>query len=223
MADEIVTPPVAPAATDPAPAPSDATPPAATTLLTQGETPPADPAAKPATPPAEPPKAAPVVPEKYDFATVKLPEGVKLEGAIVDAVSPVFKELGLSQEQAAKLVSTHAEAMHKHAIEAEKAAETAFQKEMSDRATANIAAIKTEWGNDFDANLKIAQRGLARLFPGTEGKSLLDQTGLGNHPEFLKAFLAAGRMFQEDKPPNGTLPSGARKSDAEVFYGSSAN
>ncbi len=220
VADDIAQPaaPVAPAA-EPAPAPSDASPAPAKTLLTQGDDKPADPAAPPTeTKPAEDKPAVTTAPEKYDFAALKLPEGIKLESAIVDAVAPVFKELGLSQEQANKLVTAHSEALAKHAAAAEEKAESDFKQHMADRANENIAAVKKQWGNDFDVNLKVAQRGLARLFPGTEGKRLLDETGLGNHPEFLNAFLAAGRSIQEDKPPQTTTPAG-RKSNAEVFYG----
>lgn len=223
MADDNVIPPTAPVAppvTDPAPAPSDTSPPpAGTTLLTQGDTPPpADPAKTPdpktlETKPTET-KPAVVVPEKYEFKPV---EGFDLNQGLVDAVSPVFKELGLTQEQASKLVDAYSAFGAKHAKEMEEANEKAFQQEMKDRADAHTAAIKKEWGGEYAANLTLARKGLARLFPGTEGKEMLDATGMGNHPEFLRAFLAVGKMIQEDKPPNGQQPT-VRKSNEEVFY-----
>ncbi len=221
MADDIAPAPPA----DSAPAPSDAST-TAPTLLTQGEPPaPADPAAPPAdSKPADPPaEAKPAIPEKYDFTTAKLPEGIKLSPELVDAIAPVLKKHGLTQEAANELVETHAAATQKLMAAQQKQEEADFTKWMADRAKANTDAIKQEWGHEFDGNLKMAQRGLARLFPGTEGKRLLDETGLGNHPEFLKAFLAVGKMIQEDKPPNGATSPSARKSTAEVLYGGSSS
>jgi hypothetical protein len=194
----------------------DASPPAAKTLLTSGDSPPVDPA-KPPVDPAKPAEAPKPAPDKYDFSALKLPQGITLSNDIVDAVSPVLKKYGLTQEAASELVTAHGEATAKLMAAAEVKAEADFQTMMADEAKKNIAAITKEWGNDFKPNLEIAQRGLARLFPGADGKRLLDETGLGNHPEFLNAFLAVGKMIQEDKPPNGQVPSG-RKSNAEVFY-----
>lgn len=215
MADDTATPPAADPATpgaDPAPAPSG-DPSAANTLLTQGEpkaTPPKEGDAKPTD------VAKPAVPEKYDFSTAKMPEGIQLNNELVDAVSPLFKEFGLSQEQGTKLVEAHADALAKISATAEKQSETDFQKWMQDGANANVEAVRKEWGHEYEANLKIAQRGIAR-FIDAEGKRLLDETGLGNHPSFLKAFLAAGKMIQEDTPPNGQQPTG-RKPSAAVLY-----
>lgn len=206
MADDNATPPAADPAkpgADPAPAPSG-DPSAAKTLLTQGDEPAkADPAKEPAKP------SAPVIPEKYEF---KVPEGVQIDNAFVDVMTPVFKDLGLTQEQVNKLVEPYT----KYGTELETKREADFQRWMKDSAESNIAAARKEWGNDFDGNLKVAQRGLARIF-GAEGKRLLDETGLGNHPEFLKAFFAVGKMIQEDTPPIGQQPTG-RKPSAAVLY-----
>lgn len=208
MADDTATPPAPTPGADQAPAPSG-DPSAASTLLT------GDPKADPAkTEPADPKPA--VVPEKYDFSAVKLPEGITLHDGLVKAVEPLFKKYGLTQEAASELIETHSNALAKVEAAAETQRETDFQKWMQDNATANVEAARKEWGHDFDANLKVAQRGLSRVFDA-EGKRLLDETGLGNHPAFLKAFLAVGKMIQEDTPPNGQQPTG-RKPSAAVLY-----
>lgn len=214
MADAI--PADAPAdGTAPVTTPADAAAEPSKTLLTQGEP---DAAADPAKPadakPAE--IAAPVVPEKYDFKDVKLPEGLTLNDDIVKAVEPIFKKYGLTQEAANELVAAHGEALAKVETAAEAQRETEFKDWMKSTTEANIAAIRKEWGHDFDGNLKVAQRGLARVF-GPEGKKLLDETGLGSHPEFLKAFHTVGKMIQEDTPPIGGQPNG-RKPTTAVLY-----
>jgi hypothetical protein len=52
-------------------------------------------------------------------------------------------------------------------------------------------------------------------------KAVLDDTGLGSHPEFVKAFYQVGMMTREDTPPATTVPASAGKSAAQVLYGGS--
>lgn len=145
---------------------------------------------------------------------MKLPDGVQLDTALLDAVTPVFKELGISQENASKLVDAHA----KHIAAVETKREADFKAWMATTVTNYQAELKKEWGASYDGNLVIAQRGLARL-ADAEMKKLLDDTGLGSHPKFVKAFYEVGRMVSEDKPPNGANPPTPRKATAEVLYG----
>lgn len=165
--------------------------------------------------PADAPKAS-TAPEKYDYTAVKLPHGITLDAPLLAAVEPVFKELGVTQEGAAKLVEAHI----KHLVADEARRETEFAAWMKTTVTNYQTTIRNEWGANTDANTIVAQRGMARVM-SAEAKKLLDDTGLGNHPEFLKAFFQVGKMVSEDKPPNGQLPAG-KKSNAEVFYGNTS-
>ena len=173
-----------------------------------------DPAAAPDPKAAKPEAAAPVAPEKYDFSKVELPKGVTLDQPLIDAVAPVLKELGISQENASKLVKAQAD----YVAAAEVKREADFKAWMATTVKGYQDTLKKEWGASHDANLTIAQRGMARL-SGPEMKQILDDTGLGSHPLFVKMFYEVGKMVSEDKPPNGATPPGARKSTAEVMYG----
>ena len=64
------------------------------------------------------PIVASVVPEKYEF---KLPEGMTLDSAKMAIVEPLFKELGLSQESAQKLVDYQIQAQKDEVKRAEDA------------------------------------------------------------------------------------------------------
>ena len=200
MADPVVP------AVDPAPSPS--------TPVVDPAASAADPA-KAAAPAADPAKtpAAPVAPEKYDFTAVKLPKGIELDSKLIDAVSPVFKTHKVSQEVASALIETHAN----YLAAAEVKREADFQEFMKTTVTNYQAQIRKEWGAEHDANVVIAQKGMARVF-SADAKKLLDDTGLGNHPELLKAFFQVGKMVSEDKPPAAGTPAG-RKSNEAVFYG----
>lgn len=193
----VVTPPVAaapPAPPEPAKPPEVAKPPEAEK-------------------PAEAPK--PVVPEKYDYTALKLPEGMTLDTPLLAAVEPIFKELGIDQAGASKLVEAHAKAL----AAAEVTREADFKTWMANQVTQHKAALKSEWGLQYDVNTTLAQRGMARVCSPAM-KALLDETGLGNHPEFVKAFLQVGKMVSEDTPPNGGVPTSTTRSAAEVLYGS---
>lgn len=204
-----------------APAAEPTPSPPASASAAPSPTPTPTPAAAPAVA-AEPPKAeptpaapaAPVVPEKYDFTKVKLPDGMTLDTPLLTAVEPIFKELQLTQENASKLVEAHAKAL----AAAEVQREADFKTWMADQVKQHQATLRKEWGLQHDANLQIAQRGLARI-TSPAMKALLDETGLGNHPEFVKAFFQVGKMVSEDTPPANPLPASTKRSAAEVLYG----
>lgn len=165
-------------------------------------------------PDTKPADIAPAIPDKYEF---KAPEGVELDTELLEQVSPVFKKIGLTQENAAELVNGFNEINLKLSQAREAAEEKAFNEFMAETAKANEAAIKKEWGNDYTANLAIAQRGIAR-FLSNDGKAKLDRVGLGNDPEFMKAFYQAGKMIQEDIPPVNGTPTNGKPTFAQALY-----
>lgn len=136
------------------------------------------------------------VPESYDL---KAPEGMTLDEAAVVAITPVFKELNITNEAAQKLVEAQA---------------TIQQEQLVRQADAWLTAAKADkevGGQAFDANSKIAQEAFAK-FGTPELKTFLDQTGLGNHPELLRAFVRIGKAGQSDThvPADG---SGGKTTD----------
>lgn len=124
----------------------------------------------------------PAVPDVYEF---KASEGMTLDQGAITLVTPVLKELGVSQEGAQKLADTFVQ------IQAQQLAT------QSARWLEQARADKQIGGTAFDANAKIAQQAFAN-YATPELKSFLDSTGLGNHPELLKAFVAIGKASQQD-------------------------
>lgn len=181
-------------------------------------------AAAPADPNAPAPAVAPVTPatapESYDFSKVELPQGVTLNADLVAAMSPVLKELGLSQDAANKLVKTHAEALAKAEVAGETQREADFKVWMKDNVAKNLATLDKLWGAEKDAKLAIAMGALAKH--GTPAlKAKLDDTGLGTDPDFVQFFHSAGLMSREDTPPNVVQPTSVGKSTADALYGNS--
>lgn len=204
-------------AADPAPAaPAGDDAPADTSILGGDDAPPAD--GKPADPPADPAAAAP---EKYELTA---PEGMTLDADVVALADPVFRELGLSNEQANKLMPVAGEF-------AKRAGAAAIAQHEIDKAS-SFTTMKREWaeqaradteigGADFDKTVEMSAKALDSLgFPkGSPLRSYLTETGLGNHPEMIRLMRRIGERVGEDTfVRGGTTDAGKPKSDAELFY-----
>lgn len=156
----------------------------------------------------------------YRFAT----EG--MDPALVENVTALAKELGLSNEAGQALLNK----------------ESARQKESADARTAIVDAWKpggTEWTkrndgwiaearkdpalgktpDEFDASLLAAKQAVAKFFP-PEIKAVFDDTGYGSHPAVLRGLAAIGKAMSEGTFVHGAPPqTGAPKTLAERMYG----
>lgn len=148
-------------------------------------------------------------PEKYE--PFKLPVDVVVNQPILDEFHTLAKELDLSQEKAQKLVDLQL----KHVDSFAQTMQDEFQK-IKDGWKADT---KKALGTNLQADLVTAGRAIEKL--GTaELRQMLNQTGVGNHPELVKFFIAVGKLVSEDTVVDGK-PKTAIKSDAELFYGDS--
>jgi len=131
-------------------------------------------------------------PEAYaDFV---MPEGTQLDDAALTEASPLFKELNLNQEQAQKVVDLYV----KQVQAGEQKNADAFNQLTSEWRKA--AENDKEFGGDkFDENIKIAQHAVDKY--GTSGlKELLDEHGIGSHPEMVRFMVRVGHTLKEDVP-----------------------
>ena len=156
------------------------------------------------------PAAAPAVPDKYEF---KAPEGYTVDAKLTDAITPIFKELGLTQEGAQKLFDFHAKSMldaAKGPQDAYAATRTEWQaKTQADpdikAATSNgktgLEAVKLDIGRAFDA--------LGNTALVTDLRQAMDITGAGDHPAVVKALWKLSQFVTEGKHVSGGGPSPA--------------
>jgi hypothetical protein len=151
-------------------------------------------------------------PEKYE--SFKMPEGVELDKELGEGLSAVAKELNLTQAQAQKVADLGAQLQQRSAkAQQDNLVATVQQWAKDARADKELGG-----GEGFDANLAVAQRGIKEIF-SAEGLKLLRESGLGNHPEFIRAGFKAGQLFKNDKTENGTtVPA---KQNAQSFYSNS--
>lgn len=161
--------------------------------------------------------SAPVVPEKYELTGT---EGASLDAASLEAATPVFQELGLSNDQAQKLIPV-----------AEQFA-ASIRSQVDQQILANITAERAAWLNEakadpeiggaaFDSNMVVAAKALDTLgfAAGSPFRNLLNESGLGNHPEMIRAFVKVGKAISEDSdfPRGGVATTGVRTL-AETLY-----
>lgn len=139
---------------------------------------------------------APVIPEAYELAA---PEGTTLDPDIVAEATPIFKELGLTNDAANKLMPVAGKFAAKIVEGVENnliAAQAAQRKSWLDDAK----AAEDIGGAKWDATLHTASKGLDALGykEGTDFRKLLNETGLGNHPDVIRIAAKLGEMVSED-------------------------
>lgn len=150
-------------------------------------------------------------PEVYeDFAVA---EGVELNTEILDEFKATAKELNLSQDGAQKLVDSAVKL------------QDAFVKAQADA----IIEVRGQWktasetdpeigGDKLAENLATAKRAL-NAFGSEDFGKMLDETGLGNHPEVIRFLAKAGATVSEDKIVTGKTRTQTPADIADRLYG----
>lgn len=174
------------------------TPPAAETKVTETKT-----TEKPA---AESGTKTTNAPAKYEF---KAPEGTEYSPEVLEAFTEAAKEADLTQDAAQKLIEKMAPALVARQVDQV----TAIHKEWLDASTAD----KEFGGEKLAANLGVARKALEN-FGSPELRSLLDETGLGNHPEVIRFMYRAGKAISEDGFVGGKPSGTAAVNPANVLY-----
>ena len=151
---------------------------------------------------AEPkPESAAGAPEAY--ADFSIPEGHTLDTATIESATPIFRELGLSQDQAQKLVDFY----------------SAKIGEINSQNEGFMEQMRTEWRNQLSADKEIGGkldavkvdigRALDRI-PAevrTAYKEAMDLTGAGDNPAIIKAMYSLAQLVNEGTPVRGDGPS----------------
>lgn len=198
------TPPAAPA---PAPAPGAAGG-AAPQSPAPGAPPVADPGAQDPNKTAGPQSVVPENPADYKF---ELPPGMIVDEKGLEAFRPLAKELGLTQEAAQKIVALQAQTVQR-GLEQHAAMVSGWAREAE--------TDKEIGGPQFQQNVAIAQRGLNAVGSPALTEFLRD-TGLGNHPELIRAFAKIGRLVGEGHQFPSKSAGSEGRSHAAVLYGGS--
>ena len=160
-------------------------------------------------------------PETYEFNTKISDDSSELDPEVVTAFGEVAKELDLPQDAAQKVLDKVAPVIQ------------AKQAKV-------LEQVKTDWANDSQAdkefggenlaeNLNVAKTALD-AFGSDSLKSLLHETGFGNHPEIIRFMYKAGKAISEDSyvgNSEGAMSQGADPKDfnsiANALYSNQQN
>lgn len=147
-------------------------------------------------------------PESYEF---KAPDGVQFDDAVIGAFSEVAKELNLPQDQAQKVLDKMAPVI---------AARQDEQLQVARAEWAEAAKTDKEFGGEkLTENLGTAKKALDALAT-PELRTLLEESGLGNHPEVIRVFYRAGKAISEDRFVAGQAGK-TNQGDARRLYAAS--
>ena len=160
-------------------------------------------------------------PEKYEFNDKVADAPEVLDPEVLTAFGEVAKELDLPQDAAQKVLDKVAPVIQ------------AKQAKV-------LEQVKVDWANDSQAdkefggenlaeNLEIAKKSLD-AFGSDSLKSLLHETGFGNHPEIIRFMYKAGKAISEDSyvgNSQGANPKGGVPKDfngiANALYSNQQN
>ena len=168
---------------------------------------PAAPEAQAEAPAEAPGQPAPAV-EYTDFA---VPEGMEMDAEVLTNFKGIAKELGIPQEAAQKLIDLQASLETKRSAAAEQA-QAAQKQQWADQ----IKADPELGGANFDKTVETAVKAVEKY--GTpELRSLLNETGIGNHPELVKFCHRIGKALSEDGLVMGGTQSAREMSIVDAF------
>lgn len=182
---------------------STITPTTPTLASTSSPTPPTKTTNEPDPAAAKPPEAdtTPKVPESYELKTS---DGKPVDETLLASASPIFKELGLDNAAAQKLVDLYNTNM-KSAVEAS-------AKVIVDQANSWLAEVKAHpiLGPNEDKVRTDLMRGLEAVCTPEEKAALIkfqDQTFLINNPAVLLPLWKLAQRAAPGTPVNGAGPS----------------
>lgn len=151
------------------------------------------------------------------YADFTVPEGMELNETLLAEATPLFQEAGLTQEQAQKFIDFHAKQVQA-GLEKQVGDFNQLMKDWREQS----AADKEFGGDNFEKSVKIAQNAINK-FGTPELKQLLEDHGMGNHPEMIRFMVRVGQTLKEDVPGASGAPSSPAADRVSLLYPKSEN
>lgn len=144
-------------------------------------------------------------PPQDPYKDLTLPDGAAVDAQEMAKYKELAKTMNLKPEDAQRILDFEAERLSAGAA----AAAAAWQEQ-----------VKQEHGDKLPIVMATCARAIDKL-GGNELRTLLDQTGLGNHPLMVKAFYQAGSLMKEDTSAGSNGNATGDVSFAQALYGRS--
>ena len=150
-------------------------------------------------------------PDSYEFSPG---EGNEFDPSTIAAFSEVAKELNLTQGDAQKILDKMAPAM---------AAKNEAQIEAVRNEWAESSKADKEFGGDKLTESLASAKKAIDAFGTPELRTLLNETGLGNHPDVIRFMVRAGKAISEDGFISGSGAASSTKSAQGLYSKSNMN
>ncbi len=149
-------------------------------------------------------------PDPAAYPDVHPPEDVSFPQGALEEFKTLSAELGLTSEQAQKLLDLEARFVRAGAQHS--------AEEKRSRVERWAEQTQALYGAQCPEAVSLAVRA-ADAFGGPELRELLEATGLGNHPVIVRTFSEIGKSISEDVLPGGQPAAPQDKTFAEALYG----
>jgi len=186
---------------------------------------------------------APVVPETtITYTDFTIPEGMAVNDELLGEFKNTLSGIKLNQEQAQMIMDLgvkHSQSLMAQVAEAQTAEQAAYLEafntgpdsvaaeqftppkllvEQASKWQEQLAKDPEFGGAKFDENVGIAVKGI-NAFATPELKQFLNKTGMGSHPELVKAFYKVGQRLSEGSLVVGNSQPADNRRLADKFYG----
>ena len=159
---------------------------------------------------AEAPAEAPGQP--YEWQDFTVPEGVQLNEEITTSFKSILEDAKLSpQEKAQSLLDLQGK-LTQSLMESQEQAKA----EQAQQWAAQIKADKELGGENYSKTVETAVKAIEQ-YGSPELRSLLNETGIGNHPELVKFCHRIGKALSEDGLVMGGTQSAREMSIVDAF------
>ena len=125
------------------------------------------------------------------------------ENGELDGFREFAHDSGLTQQQADNMLHLYNDIQEEE--------QNSSNQQMADMKVQTQINLQREWGRDYDGKLDYARRAYGQ-FGTPELSKLMDDSGMGSHPEVIRAFSKVGEMLGEDSLVIGSGLGGNRMS-----------
>ena len=146
--------------------------------------------------------------KEYKKVDSELPKGIELREEQFEALKEYALKAGMTQKQFESVQKWYADAAKKEYEET--------AKRISEEKEKTEAHFKNIWGDQYDANVKLMQRGIKAL-GGDKLMHKLNVTGIGNDPDVISFLVEKGRQESGEPLLDGTGGK-SKQNDGMLHY-----
>lgn len=152
------------------------------------------------------------VPEAYE--AFSLPEGYALDGERLETTQTLFKEVGLSQDKAQKLIDAfvRVDGENRESVKALVEQQRAQQVEQWG------VDAKQQLGDKYDETIGLAKTAVQAI-NDPEVTKAFDELGWGNHPAMVRAFAFFGKIGRDSSTDGLGGSTAGPRSIADRLWG----